>query len=112
MGSVGVEDDASFAGDAWIALRLAIDGVATHDEEDGYSIELSGTPSDEPFAAVGSLNAAVTVAKGQHTVVVQALERGSGTYIRARSVSALFSAFGGGIPPIPMDIEVPARYDN
>lgn len=112
MGSVGVEDDSSFSGNGMIALRLTIDGVATHDALNGYSIELSGTPSDEPFAAIGSLNAAVAVDKGQHIVAIQAYELGSGTYIVARSVSAVFSAFGGGIPAIPLSGEAVAGYDN
>lgn len=112
MGSVGVEDDSTLTGDGYIALRLTIDGVAIHDSIDGYTIELSGTPADEPFAAVGSLNAAVAVSKGQHTVAFQAREIGAGTYIIARSVSAVFSAFGGGIPAIPVDIEAPTGYDN
>jgi len=102
MASVGLEDDSTLAGDAWIALRLTIDGVGVHDDFAGYTIELSGDFGDEPFSTVGALNATVAVGQGQHAVALQAMEIGSGTFIRARSVSAVFSAFGGGIATIPV----------
>ena len=102
MGSVGAEDDASFAGNGNLRLRLTIDGVPTHNLDDGYELDLSD--SAEPFASIGALNAAVAVTQGQHTVTLQAKEAGTGTYIEARSVSAIFSAFGGGIPSIPVGV--------
>jgi hypothetical protein len=111
MGSVGLEDDSSLAGDAWIALRLTIDGVPVHSDLYGYTIELSGDSGDEPFATVGALNATVAVGQGQHAIAIQAMEIGAGTYITARSVSAVFSAFGGGIAAIPVG-EPAASHNN
>ncbi len=102
MGSVGLEDDVSLSGDAWIALRLTIDGVSIHSDDLAYIVELSDDPTAEPFSTVAALNATVAVAQGQHTVAIQAMEIGSGTFIHASSVSAVFSAFGGGIPAIPV----------
>lgn len=112
MGSVGLEDDSSLAGDSWIMLRLTVDGVSTHSDDWAYTVELSDDPNDEPFATVASLNAAVAVGQGQHTIAVQALEVGGGTYITGRSVSAVFSAFGGGIPVIPVSVEPEASHNN
>jgi len=111
MGSVGVEDDSSLTGDALVGLRLTIDGVATHSDDMGYTVELSGDPNAEPFSTIASLNASVAVGQGQHTVAIQAREYGSGTFFHTRSVSALFSAFGGGVPAIPV-AEPQAVYSN
>jgi len=108
--SVGLEDDSDLAGDAEISLRITIDGVALSDDDFAYTVELSGDPSDEPFSAIGALNGAVAVSPGMHTIALEAWEIGSGTFIKARSVSATFSAYGGGIS-IPVNVE-PQVYNN
>ena len=101
--SVALEDDSTLMGNGWIDLRLTIDGTPTYDTGNGlYSVELSD--STQPFAAIGSLNAAVAVSQGSHTVALQAREEGSGTFIGVRSISAVFSAFGGGVPSIPVSV--------
>ncbi len=109
-GSVGVEDDSTLVGNSWTAFRLTIDGVSVHSLDEGYTVELSGDPGDEPFSTIASLNAAVAVTAGNHEVSLQAREYGAGAYMLSRSVSAIFSAFGGGVS-IPVG-EIQAVYDN
>lgn len=95
--SVGLEDDYSLSGASWTYLRLTVDGVATHSNQWGYSVELSSDSGVKPSATIASLSAAVVVGSGQHTIALEALELGFGVDIFNRDVSAIFSPFGGGI---------------
>ena len=97
VGNVSSEDDVSLLGENSLSARLRLDDQGITEQFGGY--EASGGAEDDNGGNTVSMSAVVPVTAGAHTVHVDALERGNGSFIRNRDISALFVPSGSGVTP-------------
>ena len=93
-GSVYAEDDLTLSGDATLRLRMMVDATAVHDDTIAWLLHTDNATGNKEDST--SMTFVVPVTAGAHTVALQAIEVGGGSYIYLRSVTATFSPFGSG----------------
>jgi hypothetical protein len=107
-GTLSVEDDGSLAGSADLGYRLRLDTTPIHDNDESY--ELDTDDPGPPFNLAGAASAVVPVAAGAHTVHLDAIEFGTGSFIEGRSITAIFVPEGTGVTiPVRGSVRSPGR---
>ncbi|CAN5428101.1 hypothetical protein BH11ACT8_BH11ACT8_29060 [soil metagenome] len=106
-GSISAEDDGSFAGGGWLFYRLSLDGASLTASQ--FAHELDNRSANQAGSS-GAVTGVVPVTKGAHTVSLDAVEFGTGSFIIGRDVSVLFVRDGSGfLPPAKVKVGRAAR---
>lgn len=102
VGSVGAQDDVSLAGNGNLLYQVAVDGVnaSNNTRELEFDAAVSGAGES------GAVTAVIPVAAGGHTASLVAKDDGTGSFIFAREISAVFIPHGSGFAPLA---KVPAK---
>ncbi len=95
-GSISAEEDCSLAGSGRLAYRLRLDATPVTDSFSGFELDYEDCTTDSTFADSGATSAVVPVSAGAHTIHLDAVEIGSGSFIGGRSITAVFSPNGSG----------------
>jgi hypothetical protein len=93
VGTLSTQDDASLGGAGVLSYRLALDGTGLSDST--FYHQLFATSNSQGDS--GAASAVVSVTAGDHTVSLQALETGTGDFIRGRDLSIMFAPNGSGV---------------
>jgi hypothetical protein len=87
-------DDSTMANAGGLGLDVSVDGDSVTPVALAWFKECASNGSDCGDATI-TMTAVVPVAAGQHTIDLNAIENGYGSYIRGSSISTLFTPFGG-----------------
>ncbi|WP_372736640.1 hypothetical protein [Nocardioides sp.] len=96
-GSVSAEDDVSLAGLGVLGYRLRLDGTGFSADPRLHELAYAASGS----ADSGSVTGVVPVTAGTHTVSLDAVELGTGSFIWGREVSVIYVPTGSGFVPQP-----------
>jgi hypothetical protein len=102
VGTVSIEDDASFAGSGKINYRLRVDTTAVDSNTESNDLE-TDIDTAVIFGNSGATSAVVPISAGAHTIHLDAREFGTGSFIEGRSISVLFTPSGSGVT-IPLRV--------
>ena len=94
-GAVSAEDDVTLGGTGQLAYRLRLDATPLTSETRAHELGYAGTGG----AASGATTGVVPVTAGSHTVHLDGLELGTGSFIYGREVSVIFLPTGSGFTP-------------
>ncbi len=94
-GSIAAMDDTSLGGDGRLAYRLRLDASPLTLSLQAHMLAYAGMGG----ADSGAVTSVVPVSRGQHTVHLDGLEDGTGSFITSREISVLFLPTGKGFTP-------------
>ena len=92
-GAVSAEDDASLGGDGRLSYNLRLDGTVLSNGL--HELDYPGVGAGDS----GATTAVIPVSAGNHTISLVGNEFGTGSFITAREISALYVPSGSGFVP-------------
>ncbi|TIC85013.1 hypothetical protein E8D34_13080 [Nocardioides sp. GY 10113] len=93
-GTVGAEDDFSLAGAGRLQYNLRIDGKLAISDSLAYQL----THVADQTGNAGAITIVVPVKARKHNVQLVAREAGTGSFVRARQLSIVYTPGGQGVP--------------